>query len=164
MEKGKPDRDVKEKKRVQNIVRLGETNLDGNKKVRHAILGIKGVSFSLAHSIANISGLGDKRLGELSEEQLKKLESMINEPWKYNIPSWLYNRRKDPETGEDKHLTVSQLELAQRMDMEREKKIKSYRGIRHILGLPVRGQRTRSSFRKGRTLGVSRKSKRKGGK
>ena len=38
------------------------------------------------------------------------------------------------------------------------KKIKSYRGIRHMFGLPVRGQRTRSNFRpnKGKVQGVKR--------
>ncbi len=149
----------KGERKVQNVIRLGETNLDGTKNVTTAILGIKGVSFSFAHAIAHVSGLGERKVGDLSEDELKKLEDVINNPGKYGIPSWLYNRNKDPETGENKHLTVSQLELAEKMDIGREKKIKSYRGMRHIMGLPVRGQRTRSSFRKGKTMGVSRKSK-----
>ena len=43
------------------------------------------------------------------------------------------------------------------MDIDKLKKIRCYRGVRHMQGLPVRGQRTRSSFRKsGKTVGVSR--------
>jgi small subunit ribosomal protein S13 len=149
----------KKEKKIQNIIRLGETNLDGTKNVESAILGVRGVSFSLAKAISKVSGFGNKKVGDLSEDELKKLEDMINHPEKHQIPSWLYNRRKDPETGEDKHLSVSQLEFAQKMDIGRVKKLKSYKGMRHITGLPVRGQRTRGSFRKGKVVGVTRKAR-----
>lgn len=149
----------KPEKRVQNIIRLGETNLDGNRALKSAILGVRGVSFSLANAISHISGLGGKKVGNLSEEEIKKIENMINHPEKYGIPLWMYNRRKDPETGENRHLSVSQLELTHKMDIGREKKLRSYKGNRHIQGLPVRGQRTRGSFRKGSVVGVSRKAK-----
>ena len=160
-EKGehKEEEKTKTEKKVQNIIRLGETNLDGTRSVKSAILGVKGVSFSFAKAVAKISGFGDKKVGDLSEDELKKLEDMINHPEKYQIPSWLYNRRKDPETGEDKHMSVSQLELTEKLDTGREKKLKSYRGVRHIMNLPVRGQRTRGSFRKGKVVGVSRKAR-----
>ena len=39
------------------------------------------------------------------------------------------------------------------------KKIKSYRGVRHSQRQPVRGQRTRSHFRKGKSMGVSKAKK-----
>ncbi|MEE9323689.1 MAG: 30S ribosomal protein S13 [Candidatus Aenigmarchaeota archaeon] len=147
-----------EEKKVQNIIRLGETNLDGTKKVASAILGVKGVSFALGNAISKISGFGERKVGDLSEDELKKLEDIINHPEKYHIPLWLYNRRKDPKTGENKHLSVSQLELTQKLDIGSVKKIKSYKGMRHIMDLPVRGQRTRSSFRKGKVVGVSKKA------
>ena len=149
----------REEKKIQNIIRLGETNLDGTRGVASAILGVKGVSFAFANAIAKVSGFGNKKVGDLSENELKKLEDMINHPEKYQIPLWLYNRRKDPETGENKHLSVSQLELRERLDTGMEKKIKSYRGMRHIMDLPVRGQRTRGSFRKGKAVGVSKKAR-----
>jgi len=81
-------------------------------------------------------------------------------PENYSIPSWLYNRRKDPETGRDKHIAVSRLELTKRMDIGQMRKLKTYKGVRHSFGLPVRGQRTRSSFRHGRSVGVVRKAAR----
>lgn len=87
---------------------------------------------------------------------MHKLEDIMANPQKYNIPSWMFNRRKDPEKGVTVHLTTSQLELTEKNDIDRMKKIKCYKGIRHILGQPVRGQRTRSSFRKNGTVGVQR--------
>ncbi len=168
MEKGRKEEKVESReegkakeRKVQNVIRLGETNLDGTRVVASAILGIRGVSFAFANAIAKISGFEKKKVGDLSDDELKKLEDMINHPEKYQIPLWLYNRRKDPETGENKHLSVSQLELTQKLDIGKVKKIKSYKGMRHIMGLPVRGQRTRGSFRKGKVVGVSRKARAK---
>ena len=71
------------------------------------------------------------------------------------------NRRKDIESGETKHLIGSELELQKEFDIKRLKKIRSYRGLRHALGQPVRGQRTRSHFRakKRKAVGVLNKPK-----
>ncbi|RLJ00136.1 MAG: 30S ribosomal protein S13 [Candidatus Aenigmatarchaeota archaeon] len=146
-------------KEIQKIVRIGETNIDGNKGIARGIMSIKGVSFMFANAVSKVSGFENKKIGELSEDELKRLEDIILNPTKYGIPSWLLNRRRDMSTGEDKHLTASQLQLTTKLDINFMKKIKTYKGIRHALGLPVRGQRTRSSFRKGRTIGVKRKEK-----
>lgn len=143
-------------KRLQNVIRLGETNLDGNKKVAHAIMDIKGISFAMSKAISEVSGLGSKKISELSEHEIHKLEDMINSPEKHGVPSWMFNRRNEPEKGITRHLTTSQLDLTHKTDIDRMKKIKSYKGIRHIIGQPVRGQRTRSSFRSGGTVGVQR--------
>lgn len=157
VKKLKGEKLIRQEKKVSNVVRVGETNLDGNKKVSAALMQIKGISFAFANAISQVSGLGEKKVSELSENEIQMLEDIINHPNKYQIPSWMFNRRKDFETGKDMHLTTSQLEFTHKMDIDREKKIRSYRGIRHSLGLPVRGQRTRSSFRKGTTVGVQRK-------
>lgn len=155
---------IAEKKATQEqIVRFMETNLNGNKPVQSAIRGIKGVSFMLSNAVAKASGLGEKKLGDLTDEERKKLEDIIMNPANYNIPVWFCNRRNEPATGENRHLTVSTLDLAKKMDINELKRIKCYRGVRHAAGLPVRGQRTRGSFRTGKTVGVSKK-KAKGGK
>jgi small subunit ribosomal protein S13 len=60
------------------------------------------------------------------------------------------NRRIDFETGEKGHLTGSDLDLKKEFDIKRLKKIKSYKGLRHNVGLPVRGQRTKANFRRNR--------------
>jgi len=56
------------------------------------------------------------------------------------------------------HLVTSELDFAKSNDIRLLKKIKAYRGVRHMYGLPVRGQRTRSNFRrnKGKPMGVMR--------
>ncbi|MBL7206283.1 MAG: 30S ribosomal protein S13 [Candidatus Aenigmarchaeota archaeon] len=148
---------------VENIVRLVETNLDGKKTVKVGLRDVRGVSFMFGNTISNLCGFGDKKIAELSNEEKKKLEDMILNPGKYNIPSWMLNRRKS-ETGEDKHITVSTLQLTTNMDINELKKLRCYKGVRHSQDLPVRGQRTRGSFRKGKTVGVRKKAVPSGGK
>ncbi|MFB6245262.1 MAG: 30S ribosomal protein S13, partial [Candidatus Nanohaloarchaea archaeon] len=98
----------------------------------------------------------DTKIGSLSDEEIDQIEETIKNPDENGIPAWLRNRRKDRETGEDIHLITSDLELKQEFDVRRYKEIDSYRGWRHEIGLPVRGQKTKSSFRSGSKIGVSR--------
>ena len=144
----------------ESIIRLAETNLDGTKKVIDAIRRVRGVSFMMANAISRVSGFGSRKLGELSEQEREKLEDIIMHADRHGIPSWMCNRRRNPQSGEDKHMAVSELELTQKMDVDLMRKLKTYKGVRHSIGLPVRGQRTRGSFRKGRSVGVSRKKER----
>src|SRR5574338_1682728 len=83
----------------------------------------------------------------------------MRDPASVNIPSWFLNRRKDMDTGNNFHLITSDIEFNVRNDIEREKGMNSWRGFRHTYGLKVRGQRTRTTGRKGGAVGV-----RKGGK
>jgi small subunit ribosomal protein S13 len=155
MAEDRPDRGT------QQIVRLAETNIDGSKPVRAAIRSIKGVSFMMSNVISSKTGLGNKKLSDLSEGEIKNLEEIITHPENHGIPSWMFNRRIDPNTGKDSHLSVSTLDFTNKMDIDRMKKFKSYKGVRHINHLPVRGQRTRGSFRKsGKAVGVSKKKNR----
>ncbi|MEM3285468.1 MAG: 30S ribosomal protein S13, partial [Fervidicoccaceae archaeon] len=101
-----------------------------------------------------------KRTGFLSDEEIERIERAISSIHEEKLlPSWMFNRRKDIETGEDFHLIGSELIFRVKQDIEREKKIKSWRGIRHALGLKVRGQRTHTTGRLGVTVGVSKKGK-----
>jgi small subunit ribosomal protein S13 len=78
----------------------------------------------------------------------------------------MLNRKKDPEDNLDRHLIGSSLTFTQDNDIKMLKKIKSYKGLRQSLGLPARGQRTKSNFRKnkGKVLGVKRKGGSKAGR
>ncbi|MDP6642033.1 MAG: 30S ribosomal protein S13 [Candidatus Nanoarchaeia archaeon] len=149
----------------KQLIRLVDADLNGNKQVYHALRKIKGVSYSFANVVCTLANI-DKtiKVGTLEEDKLKLLDNIIKNPSKYNIPSWMYNRRKDFDTGEDKHLLSSTLKLAKDFDIRRLKEIKSYKGIRHGLNLPVRGQRTKAHFRKGRAVGVKRTKGKGGGK
>jgi len=76
----------------------------------------------------------------------------------------MLNRRKDYEDGTDKHIILGDLKFTKDNDIKRMKKIKSNKGYRHAWGLPVRGQRTKSNFRKnkGKVTGVKKKSGKSG--
>ena len=142
----------------RHIVRVTDTDINGTLKVGYALTKIKGVNISLANAILKKAGVNPEiRLGLLSEEQVKKIEDVLLNPAKYGIPSWLLNRRKDLETGKDLHLLSSDLVLRTKMDIDLMKKIKSWKGYRHAYGLKVRGQRTRTTGRTGKTVGVSKK-------
>ena len=142
----------------RHIVRVTDTDIDGSLKVGYALTKIKGVSISLANAVLKKAGINPEiRLGLLSEEQVKKIEDVLLNPAKYGIPSWLLNRRKDLETGKDLHLLSSDLVLRTKMDIDLMKKIKSWKGYRHAYGLKVRGQRTRTTGRTGKTVGVSKR-------
>ena len=147
-------------RRFEEIVRLMDTDLDGNESLEIALKQIKGIDFRLSKSILAVSGVETKKkLKEISEDQITKIEEIIKNPVKSGIPSWMVNRRKDIDTGADIHLVSNDLDFARKSDIDRMKKIKTWKGARHTLGQPVRGQSTRSSFRvSGMVIGVSRKA------
>ncbi len=75
----------------------------------------------------------------------------------YNIPKWFLNRQRDIREGNWSQLISNGVDTKLREDLERLKKIRAHRGLRHFWGLKVRGQKTKSTGRTGRTLGVARK-------
>jgi small subunit ribosomal protein S13 len=146
---------------VRYLVRVVNTDLDGRKHIVIAMQKIRGIGDMYANAICTCAGINKmKKTGELSEPEVKAIEDVIHNPAKHHIPSWLYNRRGDPETGEDRHLITSDLMFAKDLDIKLMKKTKSYKGMRHQWNLPVRGQRTKSNFRrnKGKGLGVKKKA------
>ncbi|MDK2876879.1 MAG: small subunit ribosomal protein [Archaeoglobaceae archaeon] len=142
----------------KHIVRITDTDLDGNRNVVHALTGITGIGIRMARSIVNELGLDDKRkLGTLSDEEIEKLRALIEEDIEKRFPAWMLNRRADFYSGKDLHLLSKDVNFAKMLDIERMMRMKCYRGVRHAKGKKVRGQRTRSTGRKGRTIGVVRK-------
>jgi small subunit ribosomal protein S13 len=142
----------------RHIVRIRGTDLNGTKKITHGLTKIKGVGSSLANAVIKAAGFRpDMRLGSLTDAEVAKVEDIISDPAKYSIPSWLLNRRKDAETGRDLHLVTADLALRTKMDIDFMKNIKSWKGIRHSLGLKVRGQRTKTTGRSGKAVGVRKK-------
>ena len=155
------------KQELKYFVRIADTDLDGNKPIQHSLTKIKGISFMFSNAICSVAGIEKtKKTGYMTDEEISKVDDVIKEPSKFKIPSWLLNRKKDPEDNTDKHLTGTTLTFTQDNDIKMMKKIKSYKGIRHSFGLPVRGQRTKSNFRKnkGKVLGVKKKEGTKAGR
>lgn len=141
----------------EKIVRILSKDIEGKMKIYPGLTKIKGVSWTLANAVCTVLKIDkNRKIGSLTEEEIKKISEFVKNP---KFPPHLYNRRKDFETGENKHLTGGDLELRTDFDIKRLKKIKSYRGYRHMSGLPLRGQRTKSHFRKNRSKGVGIKKK-----
>ncbi len=144
---------------IRAIIRISGRDINGNKPLIAALRDIRGINFSTAIAVIRALRLDPSiRLGKLNESQLQSLERAISNPKALNVPVWLLNRRKDIETGEDLHLLESDLSFKIKEDVEREKTMNSWKGMRHTLGLKVRGQRTRTTGRKGMTVGVRKKA------
>ncbi|MBX5328257.1 MAG: 30S ribosomal protein S13 [Candidatus Bathyarchaeota archaeon] len=143
----------------RHILRIIDKDVDGTLKAPYAVSKVKGISLSLANAILKKAGINpEKRAGFLTEAEVEKIEEIIKEPTKFGLPNWLLNRRKDQETGKDVHLISADLVLRTKMDIEQMKEIKSWRGYRHAYGLKVRGQRTKTTGRSGKALGVKKKA------
>ncbi|RLF12616.1 MAG: 30S ribosomal protein S13 [Thermoprotei archaeon] len=144
----------------RHIVRLAGLDIDGSLNIEEGLARIRGIGHTLARAIVNILDLDrNMRIGYLTDAMIKKIEDVIANPLKHGIPPWALNRQKDVTTGEYMLLIGSDLVLKVRGDVDRLKKIKCWRGIRHALGLKVRGQCTRTTGRVGLTVGVKRKAK-----
>jgi small subunit ribosomal protein S13 len=147
----------KQSENFRYIVRIMNTDLDGNRSIGDSIRKIKGIGFIFANAVCIKAGVNKSaKTGELPEADVKRLEDAITSAASA-FPSWMLNRRKNPETAEPLHLVTTDLAFAQENDIRQLKRIRCYRGVRHMLNAPVRGQRTRSNFRrnKGKVLGVS---------
>ena len=141
----------------QYIVRMMNTDLDGEKPVTYALTDIKGVGNRVAEAVVKTSGISPNvKIGKLEDDEIDKLEDHINK-FVEEVPDWMMNRKRDPVTGEYTHLFSSQLDMAHREDINRMKKISCYKGVRHERGQKVRGQRTKSNGRTGMELGVQKK-------
>lgn len=121
---------------------------------------IRGIGHNFATALLDSLKINpNTNIGYLSDSQVKSIEEILRDPLTSKFPTWFLNRRKDVETGQDKHLITSDIEFTIRNDVERERTTGSWRGYRHMFGLKVRGQRTRTTGRKGGAVGVA-----KGGK
>lgn len=151
-----PETDEPDKEDFQYIVRLANTDIDGENGAVVALQGIKGIGRRAAEIIAREANIDRvEKIGVLDESKIEELEELIMN-YGNLAPGWALNRRHDYETGDDLHMIGTDLEMSRRDDINRMKMIRCYRGVRHERGQKVRGQRTRTNGRTGLTLGVSR--------
>merc|ERR1712100_366574 len=142
----------------QHILRVLNTNIDGRIKVMFALTSIKGVGRRFANIICKKAEVDlNKRAGELTPDEVERVVTIIQNPRQFKVPDWMLNRKKDYKTGKFAQVVANGLETALREDLERMKKIRLHRGLRHYWGVRVRGQHTKTTGRKGRTVGVSKK-------
>ena len=139
----------------KHILRIAGKDIEGSKKVIVAVSEIKGVGYNFAQVLTQALNINpDRRVGFLSDSELREIEQAIASPEKAGLPQWYLNRRKNMDDGSTHHMITSDLDFASSNDIEREKLVMSWRGYRHMFGLRVRGQRTRTTGRKGGAVGV----------
>lgn len=139
------------------IVRMVNTDIDGEKSLLVGLTSIKGIGLRSANAILRELKIDPlQKIGTMDDETITKIEEMVIN-FSDHVPPWMVNRKKDWETGEDTHLVGVDVDLINRDDINRMKMIRCYRGIRHEQGQKVRGQRTKSNGRTGLQMGVIRK-------
>lgn len=106
-------------------MRIAGTNIPDNKKTEVALTYIFGIGKSRAQRILKEAGISfDKKMKDLNEKETGAIRAGVE---KYKIE------------GDLRREIVS--------NIKRLKEIKCYRGIRHIRGLPTKGQRTKTNSR-----------------
>lgn len=145
VKKGRPDEHL-----AETLIRIYSKDIPGDRPLYVGLTYIKGISWSISNAMCHLLKL-DKRMkiSELNKEQIDKIEAFLQKPQIYD---YLKNHQRDYESGESKHILTNELDMTREFDIKRMKQIKSYKGMRHSLKQPVRGQRTRSHFR---TVGVA---------
>ena len=139
------------------IIRIANSDVSGEERLANALTSIRGIGPRISNAIVQKLKLDPNKLaGKLDDKNVVDIENTIMNLNDY-VPDWLLNRQKDYDTGENIHPVSVELKMTHDEDLNRMKKVKSYKGIRHASGHKVRGQRTYSNGRKGLALGVSRK-------
>src|SRR5919109_4729292 len=139
----------------KHILRIAGKDIEGGKKLIVALSEIKGVGYNFAQVLIQSLNINpNMRVGFLTENEIRDIEQAISNPARAGVPQWYLNRRKNMDDGSNHHLITSDLDFAASNDIEREKLVMSWRGYRHMFGLRVRGQCTRTTGRKGGAVGV----------
>lgn len=138
----------------------------------YALTNIKGVGRRYSNLVCKKADVDlNKRAGELTSEELERIVTsklfrttilftknvVIQNPTQYKIPAWFLNRQRDIVDGKNSQILANGVDSKLREDLERLKKIRAHRGLRHYWGLRVRGQHSKTTGRRGRTVGVSKK-------
>ncbi|KAI8574525.1 hypothetical protein RHMOL_Rhmol01G0361500 [Rhododendron molle] len=140
---------------VSDVVAERDPNAE---KIMFALTSIKGIGRRFSNIACKKADIDmNKRAGELSMQELDNLMTIVANPRQFKIPDWFLNRKKDYKDGKFSQVTSNALDMKLRDDLERLKKIRNHRGLRRYWGLRVRGQHTKTTGRRGKTVGVSKK-------
>ena len=173
IKKSKPKKSEKSESKAKKstakrgIVRIAGKDVPGDKTLRWALMSVRGFNHTMSVVVANklvemFSLEPNVKVGDIPEETVEKINTVLYDLGSLELPAWLLNRRKDRTTGKDMHVIMNDLGYYVREDIEREKKLYTWRGYRHAYGQKVRGQRTKNTGRTGMTVGVIRKSQQPG--
>mgnify|MGYP001619606672 CR=1 FL=1 len=117
---------AEQSKTYRHIVRIVNVDIPGDRPIRYALTKIKGLGINFADIVCIIASIDKrKKAGDLTDEEIKKLNQIVEHPAQFDIPSWLFNRRKDYDSGEDLHIITSSIAFVKDNDLKRIKKIKT---------------------------------------
>jgi len=132
----------------QHILRMCNTNVDGRSKVMYALTAIKGIGRRLSCLICKKCDIDlNKRAGELTTDEINKIVAVLTSPLQFKIPFYMLNRQRDIKDGKSCHVYTNMFDQKLREDLERMKRCRNHRGLRHYWGLKVRGQHTKTTGR-----------------
>lgn len=159
----KPAPKEEDREGYRGIVRIAGKDMRGHIPFKRSLLRVRGISHGLTNSIAasikkELGIAPDMKVGELTDEQIEKIDKILFSLSEHNLPSFILNRRCDFDSGKDRHVIMNDLVFTESQDVERSKKEYSWKGYRHAYGQKVRGQKTRNTGRKGMAVGVLRKA------
>lgn len=107
------------------MARIAGVDIPRDKRVEVALTYIYGIGPSTAREILKITGVENKRVRDLTSEEVTKLREVIDR----------------------NYIVEGDLRREVQMNIKRLMEIGSYRGRRHRMNLPVHGQRTRTNAR-----------------
>jgi len=140
---------------TRKIVRIVSTDLPGELETWRALMRIKGIGPFISRAVCFRVGIEPRTIiGNLPQDAVEKIENEIKTP---NMPGHVLNFRKNEKTGQNEHIITSKLDFMTRDRINAMRSMRAYKGIRHELGQPVRGQSTRSTFRHNKSVGVQKK-------
>lgn len=152
--------DLVKSDKFRDLLRMFNTNIEGKRTAELALTGIMGVGRRFSRAILKIANIPHtKRCGEITPEEEKLLSTIIADPITHGLPVWMVNHQKEMETGKSMHLNSNMFSQQMRNELERLRRAKCNRGIRHSNKLKVRGQRTKCTGRRAGVVGVVRKTK-----
>lgn len=155
--KEKTEKDKREQQLNEVLVRILGFDVPGSRNIYTGLTRIKGVSWSISNAVCLKLKLNRaKKISELSKPEIQQIEEFLKN---LDVKDYMKNRRTDVEAGKTQHLLGTDLDITKDFDIKRLKKIRAYKGVRHAAGQPVRGQRTKSHFRKNKVAGVGGRKK-----
>merc|ERR1719239_906635 len=105
--------------KFQHILRVMNTNIDGRRKIPFAITSIRGVSRRFAFVVCKKANVNPMlRAGELTEEEVERVITVMTNPRQYKIPDWFLNRQKDVKDGRFSQVLSNNLDNKLREDLE----------------------------------------------
>jgi len=133
-----------------HILRIMNTNVDGTNKVMFAMTCIKGIGRRFSNIVCKKADVDmRKRAGEMTQEEIERIITIVQNPRQFKIPDWFLNRQRDIKNGKTHQIFANGLDFTIREDLDMMRKMRMHRGLRHYWGCRVRGQHTKTTGRKG---------------